>query len=183
MQHLPYLFLFLLHLSLMSAAEQAYPRTEVGCMEIKTLPAATLIASRSEAKYFDRNNGLFMPLFRYIQSNDIAMTTPVESEISPGVMYFHIGNTTASERLKNTPSVSIHLMAERAVASIGLRGSYSAENFKNGEQQLAAWLATQPNYQRAGAARGVFWNGPFMPALFKRFEVHIPVAKVVVTAP
>ena len=167
----------------MSAAERAYPRTAVGCMEIKTLPAATLIASRSEAKYFDRNNGLFMPLFRYIQSNDIAMTTPVESEISPGVMYFHIGKATASERLINTPSVSIHLMAERHVASIGLRGSYSAENFKTGEQQLAAWLAIHPNYQRAGAARGVFWNSPFMPALFKRSEIHIPVTKIASTAP
>jgi len=32
-----------------------------------------------------------------------------------------------------------------------------------------------------GDARGIFWNGPFMPGFFKRFEVHLPVVERSVT--
>ena len=170
--------IFLSTLQLMSAAEQAYPKTEVGSMEIKTLPAATLIATRSEAQYFERNNGLFMPLFRYIQANDIAMTTPVESEMNPGIMYFYIGSEVPTDELKSTEDVSIEKLPERTVASIGVRGSYSAENFQSAELELSAWLKENPKYESVGPARGVFWNGPMMPGPFKRFEVHIPVMEI-----
>ena len=66
---------------LASAYERAFPRTDVGVIEIKTVPAATLLATRSDDDYFDESNDLFRPLFRYIQKNDIPMTVPVESRI------------------------------------------------------------------------------------------------------
>lgn len=51
----------------MSAAyDQAFPETEVGAFEIKTLPAARLIASQTEATGEARGvfwNGSFMPGF------------------------------------------------------------------------------------------------------------------------
>lgn len=159
----------------MPAIEQAYPKTAVGALEIKTLPAATLIAANSDQAYFNSSNGLFMPLFRYIKSRDIAMTTPVEAEIEPGVMYFYIGGDADPEILTGSEGVTVHSLPSRQVASIGVRGSYSQQNFLQAKEQLEVWLATQEDFVPAGPARASFWNGPMMPGFFKRFEVHIPV--------
>jgi len=158
-----------------SAYERAFPQTAAGGFEVKTLPAARLIATQTDATYFEQNNGLFRPLFRYISSRDIAMTTPVEAEIEPGVMYFYIGSDVSSETLDSTENISVHELPERLVASHGVRGSYSERNFDEAAAALQAWLAKDPKYEAAGDARGIFWNGPFMPGFFKRFEVHIPI--------
>ncbi|MGJ8637831.1 MAG: heme-binding protein [Opitutaceae bacterium] len=170
-------FLLLIFLShTMSAVEKAFPQTDVGKAEIKKLPAAHLIASQSDRQYFSDDNGLFRPLFRYISSRDIAMTTPVETEIDPGVMYFYIGEDAVDKAQSGTDKVTVHQVPERTVASIGARGGYGEKNFREAETKLRAWLAKQPNYAITGNARGIYWNGPFMPGMFKRFEVHIPVA-------
>jgi hypothetical protein len=169
-------FLFLASIPLMSsAAEKAFPQTEVGHFEIKTLPAARLIASQTDRAYFEDGNGLFRPLFRYISSRDIAMTTPVEAEIAPGVMYFYIGSDVNQETLDSTENVTVHELPERLVASHGVRGSYSERNFKEAATALRDWLASNKTYEAAGEPRGIFWNGPFVPGFFKRFEVHIPL--------
>ena len=160
------------------AAEQAFPKTGIGEIEVKVLPAATLAASSGEADYFERSDSLFRPLFRYIQSNDIAMTTPVEAEVQPGVMYFYIGGDAADRDLPETDEVKIHQLPERMVLSIGLLGSYSAKNFAKGEARLREWIAGQTNYKATGAARAIYWNGPFTLPALKRSEVHIPVALV-----
>lgn len=160
---------------LMNAADKAYPQTDVGQTEIKTLPAAHLIASQTDKGYFSNGNQLFRPLFRYISSRDIAMTTPVEAEIDPGVMYFYIGEEAIEKAQESTDTVTVHQLPARTVASIGVRGSYSEANFQKAEAQLWAWLETQEGYEITGDARAIFWNGPFMPGFFKRFEVHIPV--------
>lgn len=158
-----------------SAYEQAFPKTDVGGFEVKTLPAAKLIASQSDTNYFDEDNGLFRPLFRYIQARDIAMTTPVEAEIQPGVMYFYIGEEAAARELDSTNEVSVHKLPERTVASHGVRGAYSKSNFEEAAEALRAWLADNDRYEATGEARGVFWSAPYVPWFLKRFEVHIPV--------
>ena len=161
-----------------SAYEQAFTKTNVGEFEIKALPAVRLIACRTDAAYFEDNNRLFRPLFRYISSRDIAMTTPVEAEINPGVMYFYIGAEVGKNVLDATESVSVHELPERLVASLGVRGGYSEHNFNKASAKLSAWLLKHPVYKATGNVRGIFWNGPFIPGFFKRFEVHIPVQLV-----
>ena len=126
------IFLALPFLSL-SAAEKYFPKTAVGRTELKKIPAATLIASTSQRGYFVENNGLFRPLFRYISSNNIAMTTPVEAEISPGKMYFYIGRDAADRDLDSTDEVEVLNLPQRFVASIGARGAYSESNFREGK--------------------------------------------------
>ena len=158
-----------------SAYEQAFAKTNVGEFEIKALPAARLIACQTDTAYFEDNNRLFRPLFRYISSRDIAMTTPVEAEMNPGVMYFYIGSEVSSDALDPTESVSVHEAPKRLVASLGVRGSYSEHNFNKASAKLSAWLLKNPVYEATGKVRGIFWNGPFIPGFFKRFEVHIPV--------
>jgi hypothetical protein len=106
------------------------------------------------------------------------MTTPVEAEMDPGVMYFYIGSDIDPAVLKETDRVSVHQMPERIVASFGVRGAYSEDNFEDAAQKLKAWLRENEEYEATGEARGIFWNGPYVPGLFKRFEVHIPVRKV-----
>lgn len=176
MNTLKLLGLCLLPLQLITAYEQAFAKTAVGAIEIKTLPAAKLIASESDRSYFERNNALFRPLFRYISNNDIAMTIPVEAEMSPGVMYFYIGGDAAERELATTDEVRVLELPERTVASIGVRGSYSQTNFKTAEAQLKEWLDAQGTHQATGPARGIYWNGPFTISFLKRSEVHIPVA-------
>lgn len=161
----------------MPAAEKAFPQTPVNVIEIKVLPAARLIATQTEQSYFENNGRLFRPLFRYIQGNDISMTTPVEAEIAPGVMYFHIGSDATKQVLESTDEVSVYELPERTVASIGARGSYSEANFREAAAELNAWLKTDESYQAAGSPRAIFWNGPYVPGILKRFEVHIPVEK------
>ncbi|MDG1242663.1 MAG: heme-binding protein [Opitutae bacterium] len=167
--------LALLLLQPMSAYESAFARTNVGTIEIKTIPAARLLASQSDKSYFESDNGLFRPLFRYIQANDIAMTTPVEAAIAPGTMYFYVGSDYADLELKNTDEVTILELPERTVLSLGVRGGYSAKNFNRAQAQLLTHLSEQNEWLATGPARAIYWNSPFMPGIFKRSEVHIPV--------
>ena len=170
----------LLALSLMSplaAYESAFPKTEVGVIEIKQLPASKVILTRSTEAYYKDSNNLFRPLFEYIQENEIAMTIPVEAEIEPGAMYFYLGTQAANRELQASEAVEIQTLPERTVASIGTRGRYSEANFIKAKAKLEAWLAEQAGYQAIGPARVVYWNGPFTLPAMKRAEIHIPVRR------
>ncbi len=158
-----------------SAYERAFPKTDVGVIEIKTIPAATLLVAQSEGHYFDDNNDLFRPLFRYIQTNDIPMTVPVEAEIDPGAMYFYVGSQHEDQALEDTESVSVIQLPERTVVSLGVRGRYTEANFNKARDTLAAYLAEQNDWKQTGAARAIYWNGPFTLGFIKRSEIHIPV--------
>ena len=72
----------------------------------------------------------------------------------------------------------MHNLPERIVASYGVRGRYSEENFEEAAEILRFWISKNKNYEQSGEARGVFWHGPFVPGIFKRFEVHIPVLAI-----
>ena len=159
------------------AYEQAFPKTPVGEIEVKTLPASKLIACHGQGDYFDRSDSLFRPLFRYIQENDIAMTTPVEAEILPSVMYFYIGADAANRPLTKTDTIDVVELPARTVLSLGIRGGYSSENFAKGEALLRAWLSVQEGYRAAGPARAIYWNGPFTPWPLKRSEIHLPIER------
>lgn len=162
----------------MSAYENAFPRTAVGTIEIKTIPAARLLAAKAEGNYFELQNSLFSPLFRYIQANDIAMTTPVEAAIEPATMYFYVGSDYDGLELKNTDQVEVISLPARTVASIGVRGGYSAKNFAEAQAKLQAWLAQQTEWQADGPARAIYWNGPFTLGMLKQSEVHIPIKAI-----
>ena len=64
---------------------------------------------------------------------------------------------------------------ERRVAAIGIRGSYSRENYDEGLAELRAWLAKRTDVKAVGEPYAVYWNSPFVPFFFKQSEVHIPV--------
>lgn len=167
--------LFVLICSLNMAAEEAFPPSPVGEPEIKTLPAGVLLKASAPGRYFDQSNRLFRPLFRYISTHDIAMTTPVEAQIDGAAMYFWVAPSQRTKVAGNEGGVEVLEVPERLVASLGARGGYTEENFAKIRDQLLAWLGQQPKVEVTGPAYGVFWNGPFLPGFMKRFEVHVPV--------
>ena len=169
------LFLFLALAGSLMATDAAFPQSPVGTPELKTLPSGTLLKSAAPGSYFEQSNRLFRPLFRYISSHDIAMTVPVEAQIDGAAMFFWV---SAKERAKVTGSgegVDVIEVPERRVASLGGKGSYSAENFAKTAAALTAWLKARTDVESAGPAYAVYWNGPFTPGFLKRYEVHIPV--------
>ena len=163
--------------SFASATEgEAYARTSPGQIEIKELPAARLMISKSDQPYFSANNKLFGKLFNYIRDKEIPMTAPVEARINPGVMVFYM-DAASAVRTDLQPGAEVELLnlEARTVVAIGIRGSYSKENFEEGLASLQAWLKSQPQVQVNGEPYGVYWNSPFVPFFLKQSEVHIPV--------
>ena len=159
------------------AVSEAYPRTAPGDLELKTLPAARWMRTESAQDYFAGDNGLFMKLFRYIDSNKIPMTAPVEAGIKPGTMVFYMDEASAKRTdLTETPQVKLSSVPERRVAAIGIRGSYSRENYEEALTGLKAWLDKRTDVKAAGEPYAVYWNSPFVPFFLKQSEVHIPVA-------
>ena len=157
------------------ATKQAFPPSPIGAAELKTLPAGVLLKASATGNYFDQSNRLFGPLFSYISSHEIAMTTPVEAKIESAAMYFWVANSQRAKVAGSTGAVEVVEIPERWVASLGARGSYSAQTFAKTRDQLLAWLGQRKDVEAAGAPYAVYWNGPFTPGFLKRFEVHVPV--------
>lgn len=158
-----------------SAYEAAYPKTPNGMIDIKTIPAAKLMVAEAPGDYFDGNNDMFRTLFRYISSNDVSMTVPVEAQIKKAQMKFYVGSADISKDLLEEGGVKVINIPERTVASIGIRGSYSKKQYETNKQKLTAWLQENTRYQIAGGAYAVYWDAPFVPWFMKHSEVHIPV--------
>lgn len=159
------------------AAESAFPATAPGSSEIKTLPAGVLLKSTAPGNYFDNGGRLFGPLFRYISSNDIAMTTPVEATIENASMMFWVAPSELEKVKGSTDSVEVMEIPERTVAVRGAKGSYNQSNYEKTLSELEAWLAEQDEWQAKGEPYGVYWNGPFTPWFMRTAEVHIPIER------
>lgn len=160
-----------------SAYERAFSPTPVGVFEVKQIPPARLVRASGPNGYFESSDILFRPLFRFIRDNDIKMTVPVEAEVNPGSMFFYLGSDVSDRELTGDDEIALVNFPARQVASIGARGGYSEENYKQNLEKLRAWVEANPDWQSIGDARVVFWNGPYTPSFLKRFEVHIPVAR------
>jgi hypothetical protein len=160
------------------AYQSAFPPTESGVTELKTLPAGVLLKSSASGSYFERGSSLFRPLFRYISDHNISMTVPVEASIDGAAMYFWVAESEQSKVSGDRDGVEVIEIPERLVVSRGEQGAYAEENFEKTRDQALAWIKTQDDLEIAGAPYAVFWNGPFTLWFLKRFEVHVPVRKV-----
>lgn len=159
------------------AYEFIYQKTPVGKIEIKTLPAARAIAAKMAPRAENMNDS-FMQLFRFIRTNEIPMTIPVEADReSRGAMRFFIGAGVTNRSFASTESVTVIEMPERTVVSLGMRGSYTRKRFLEGVQRLEEWLKANAQWVADGEPSAVYWNGPLTLFFLKRSEVHIPVRK------
>ena len=157
--------------------EAMHEKTPVGTIKILNLPKRTALEASSKVSYFDENNGLFRKLFRYISANDIAMTTPVEADITPGKMRFFVGAEDLEKKFTDSNEVKIKSVPTIKVVAIGIRGGYTKARFLENEGKLYHWLSENQKFEKAGETYGVYWNGPFIPGLLKRSEIHLPIQK------
>jgi hypothetical protein len=83
--------------------ESTYQRAPVGKIEIKTLPAARAIAAKMEPRRENMDSS-FTQIFRFIQTNAIPMTIPVEGDHeSHGAMRLFIGTSLTNRTLGKHP--------------------------------------------------------------------------------
>ena len=158
------------------AYENIYKKTEPGKFEIKTIPAGKILRAESGTPYFASANALFMRLFNYIKAEEIPMTVPVEAEINPGAMLFHVGKG-AAEAPESAGEVKVVSRPAMTVAALGIRGSYGKANYENAARKLENWLNRNPDYEADGVVRMVYWNGPVTPFFLKHSEAQIPVKR------
>ena len=157
--------------SQMSEAEEAFPPTEPGEIEIKTLPAGRLLESSGDRVYFNNSGRLFSPLFRYIQQKGISMTTPVEAHINPGKMYFWVAEDQVDKAKEDSAAVKVIDAPSRRVVSIGSRGAYTQANYEKAKEALLGWIE-KGGLETDGEPYAVYWDGPFTPWFMKTFEVQ-----------
>lgn len=152
--------------------ESWYRATDPGVVEVKEIPAAKLmVAEPASGDPFSR-------LFRYISRNGVAMTVPVESSMQRNDMRFYVGSKDRPRDLRNEGDVQVVEAPARMVVSVGERGGYSWSNLREAEAKARQWLADNKQYRATGEPYAVFWNGPYVPPFMKRFEVHVPVERL-----
>lgn len=164
-------------------AQSVFPATEPGRVELKTLPAGTLLKAAGKGDYFGQDGSLFLRLFRFISARDVAMTTPVEAQVDDAAMFFWVAEKDRAKAGAAKEGIEVVARPAREVASAGAKGAYSRENFLKTKAVLVAWLAGRSDLEAAGEPYAVFWNGPFTPWFAKRYEVHQPVRRKAAVRP
>ena len=160
------------------AYESIYPRTPVGVIEIKTLPARRTLVASAAGDAFENRGAAFRKLFSYIKENRVAMSVPVAASASVNEMVFFVGGNNANqETLASTRDVTVRTIPETTVASIGLRGGYSRKNYGEGLERLKAWLDLRPEWLVSGEPYAVYWNSPFVPSFLRKSEIHVPLKR------
>lgn len=157
--------------------ESIYPRTPVGAIEVKTLPARTTLVASAPGDAFTDRGAAFKKLFAYISENKIAMSVPVAASASTNEMIFFVGSGSKDRPLSPANGVTVQTVPEATVASIGLRGAYSREHYDAGLKRLKAWLAGQQRWRACGEPYAVYWNSPFVPPFLRKAEIHLPVER------
>ncbi|HNX35303.1 MAG TPA: heme-binding protein [Kiritimatiellia bacterium] len=161
-----------------TAYESIYPRTPVGTIEIKTLPARTCLVATAPGEAFEDRGTAFMKLFGYIKEQEVSMSVPVSASVSTNDMVFYVGSNSTKRALLSTADVSVQTLPALTVVSIGLRGSYTRKNYEEGLLKLNRWCARQKEWQTNAVPYVVYWNSPFMPWFLRKSEIHIPVTRV-----
>jgi hypothetical protein len=157
--------------------ESIYPRTPVGALEIKALPARTTLVAAAGGDAFEDRGAAFRKLFGYINSHGVAMSVPIEASVSTNEMLFLVGSGGQDRALASANGVTVRAVPGSTVASIGLRGGYSRANFEKGLKRLNAWLALRPEWRASDEPYAVYWNSPFVPPFLRKSEIHLPVTR------
>jgi len=160
--------------------------TPVGKVEIKDYPvyrAATVVDVSIQSAEDDPMEPMFMTLFNHIKKNDIAMTAPVdmgfdgEPDAPRMTNMAFLYRSTDVGAVGSDGAVRVEDLQPRTFASVGVRGNYTKANFKEGLQQLNAWLAENRQWRPDGPARYLGYNSPFVPWFWRYGEVQVPVQR------
>jgi len=158
------------------------PPGPVGEVIVKTYPASRFALVRSADLGGADSNGMFRPLLKHIQKNEISMTAPVvmgyqkqADRAQPDTMAFVYGNTKLG-RPGADGKVNVQDVPAVTVISVGVRGSYDESHFGKGIALRHDWLAkNNSRYEVSGPPRYLAYNSPFVPWFMRYGEVQIPV--------
>lgn len=172
---------------------QGYPDpTPPGAVEIKTYPSVRRAEVSGTMGSDLGMNFAFFPLFNHIKQREIAMTSPVEMDYKnvnfnppeggdvkaeSWTMSFlyrtpELGPTGADERndkvrVVDTPPVT--------VVAIGRKGPYRFSAAQKLMRKIDEWLAANPEWEKAGDPRALYYNGPDVRDADKWSEVQWPI--------
>jgi hypothetical protein len=154
--------------------------TTVGEIELRHYPAYKMARTSMQGG----STNAFWPLFRHIESNGIAMTTPVQMDwnatsrdgaTKPGTMAFLYGRmdiqpASIGER------VEVVEVPACTVLSIGATGDDRREKVEALRDRLVAFVqASGGVWVEAGPIRTMGYNSPMVPRDRRCFEVQLPV--------
>jgi len=164
------------------------PPTTDGEIEVKQYPAYRAATVQVSGELANAPSQGFSPLYRHISSNDISMTSPVEtryptatlqadasSEGQADVSFLYRSLDIVPEAVAQ--NVRVEEMPPMTVVSLGVRGGYDYGAYTKGIQRLQAWLTEHPEYVVAGPPRRFFYDGPYVPDFLKRSDIQIPVER------
>ena len=149
--------------------------TPVGVVEIKKLPVYRM------AKVNNTGGGNnFFTLFNHIKKNNIEMTAPVEmtmaeknGKYTESSMAFLYQETTLG-KVGPQGNIAVLDTKECMVASIGMRGSPTAEAIESAKRWLLEKIKTAPEaYEIEGELKVMGYNSPFMPEKLRYYEVQL----------
>ena len=156
--------------------------TPVDEIQVKQYPVyrAAVISDETDGT----QNGMFRPLFNHIKREDIAMTAPVEmtydgdKQASMAFLYRNPDMGTPGSDAEDQ-RVQVKDIDQQTAVSIGVRGSYTKENFDEAVAELNAWLDdNKGQWQADGEPRYFGYNSPFVFGFLRYGEVQIPVKPV-----
>lgn len=141
--------------------------------------------TRTDSADMGRNLA-FWPLFRHIEKNGIAMTSPVEMDYapkkdgaeSPADESWTMSFLYRKPDMGKTGTDGKVVVADKAghlYVSLGMRGGYTRKAVDAGVETLRAWLKDQTEWEEDGAPRSLYYNGPEARNGDKWAEVQLPV--------
>lgn len=166
------------------------PPGPVDVVMVKEYPAYRLARITQDAMKSNGRadaDGMFVPLFKHIQRNNISMTSPVEmsyksaedgKQAVPEAMAFLYGSTAIGKDGIDPGDARIKVIEVPASTwvSIGVRGGYNARNFAAALAKLNQWIAQNPGkFSVLGEPRYLAYNSPFVPGFLRMGEVQLRV--------
>jgi hypothetical protein len=150
-------------------------------IELRSYPAYRMVRTSMQGG----SNRAFWPLFRHIEQNGIAMTTPVQMDWQPTAtdgderpaqMAFLYGDPGITPE-STAEGVEVVEVAAAQALSIGAIGDDRRDRVEQLRARLLAWLAEHPEWQVAGPLRTMGYNSPMVARDRRCFEVQLPVAR------
>lgn len=151
----------------------------VGEIELREYPAYRMARTAMRG---GGSMGAFWPLFRHIESNGIAMTTPVQMDWNndpesprPVNMAFLYGAPSITPG-KVDKGVEVVEVPAATALSIGAIGDDRRDRVEAMGARLQAFLAAPDcRYEAAGPLRTMGYNSPMVPRDQRYFEVQLPI--------
>ncbi len=148
--------------------------TPVLAIELRSYPSYRM-ARTSMSR---RENGAFWTLFQHIQSNEIAMTAPVEmayDEDSPAAGWMAFLYDVPSRGPVGTEGdVDVVDVPAARYASLGCRGVVTRERVEAAREQLLRWARSR-GLRVTEEVRTLSYNGPSVPLDQRYYEIQLRV--------